>query len=435
MRLVTGKNEKSAVRRQSLDVFSCKYEKLFVSLQYTKITMTQSDRHIAYRELWSTYRSEVAFGVIVAAVVVASTWLSQFIPVPVFDNILTPLFNVCTATIALFGAWIIFRHTEGMRVRRLWGYVLIVWGISDLTYLICYMIAPMRILNMGAMQLTTHELLIGNLLGWMMTLYPTETLRPGWLTWKIVLWQLVPLTVLVVLDYIVPFSLWPLIAVYPYVLLVQVLTHIRAYRLWCEENYSTMDNIDVQWIIRYCIMLFLIGANYVYMCATHGHTRGFTQQWFVVFMLAYSTVQILFRKDPWEGLAGDKQKPKDDTPAEEAAATNEADCKKLEAWMEAEKPYLNPNFKLIDLRAVLPMNRSYISQLINSRYGCSFYQFVSRYRIEEAKRLMLEQPDMKLAEVAIRSGFSSPSVFSTIFSKETGVGPRDWSKSQTEQEG
>ena len=96
--------------------------------------------------------------------------------------------------------------------------------------------------------------------------------------------------------------------------------------------------------------------------------------------------------------------------------------------MEQEKPYLNPELKLIDLRVILPMNRTYLSQLINRAYGCNFYQFVTNYRIEEAKRLMREHPDMKVHEVAQLSGFASASVFSRTFTRETGLSPREWGK-------
>lgn len=94
--------------------------------------------------------------------------------------------------------------------------------------------------------------------------------------------------------------------------------------------------------------------------------------------------------------------------------------------MEAEKPYLNPEFRLLDLRQVLPLNRTYLSQLINEEYGCNFYQFVTNYRIEEAKRLMTEHPNMKIQDVADQCGFSSPVVFSRTFMRETGKSPRDW---------
>ena len=71
---------------------------------------------------------------------------------------------------------------------------------------------------------------------------------------------------------------------------------------------------------------------------------------------------------------------------------------------------------------------TYLSQFINDTYGCSFYQFVNRYRIEEAQRLMRECPEMKLDDVATRSGFSSRSYFTQVFTKEVGFSPREWGK-------
>ena len=195
-----------------------------------------------------------------------------------------------------------------------------------------------------------------------------------------------------------------------------------------------MEHISVQWIIRYCIMLFIIGANYVYMCSGHGHERGFTQQWFVIFMLAYSTEQILFRKDPWANIvesgefrderssqveSGEFNSPQDGLSGSERAGL-------LTQWMEQQKPYLNPEFKLMDLRAVLPMNRTYLSQFINDTYGCPFYQWINGLRIEEAKRLMTEQPEMTIEEVSKQCGFSYRRNFSRTFVEITGMTPSEW---------
>jgi len=375
--------------------------------------------------LWYNYKSEVIFGVVVVAIVVLSTYLSRFIPDDVYDNVLTPVFNICTFMVAFVGAWLIFRHSENMRIRRIWGWALLMWGLGDLSYLVCYLIAPMQLMNIGAEHITVYELLFGNLLGWVMVLYPTETLRPGWLTWKIVLWQLLPMMALVALDYLVPLNLWPVVALYPYALLILVLTHIREYRRWCEDNFSTLDNIDVQWIIRYCIMLAIIGINYVYICSAHAHTRGFTQQWFVILMLAYSTEQILYRKDPWQNLRTTAQEtePEDLTDTEQP---NEEYKETLEAWLEQEKPYLNPDFQLMDLRKVLPLNRTYLSQLINTEYGCTFYQWVSGLRIKEAKRLKSVHPELSAQEIAQRCGFSSRQTFTRAFLRETGQTPTNW---------
>ena len=377
------------------------------------------------------YQSGVIFCLSLTACVVVSLWLSQWIPTAYFDNVVTPILVVCTTTVALVGAWLMFRHSDGLRIRKAWGSTLVVWALADGAYLVCWVAAPLSVMNMGAYQLTTHELLIGNLLGWTLLLYPTEALRPQWLNGKRALLQLVPMIALVALDYILPVNLAPVIALYPFVLLGLLITHVRAYKIWCEENFSTLDDFDVQWIMRYLIMLVLVGCMYLYLCLSHSHTRGFTQLWLVIIMLAYSTEKILFQRDPWKMVLHTDLTDSQES-SEVQGVTGESENAKfraaLEQWMEAEKPYCNPDFRLIDLQQVLPMNRTYLSQFIHREYDCTFYQFVNRYRIEEAQRLKMKQPDIKLAEMSVRCGFSSPTVFTRTFTAIVGVTPRQWAK-------
>ncbi|MBO7052177.1 MAG: helix-turn-helix transcriptional regulator [Prevotella sp.] len=377
------------------------------------------------------YQSGVIFCLSLTACVVVSLWLSQWIPTAYFDNVVTPILVVCTTTVALVGAWLMFRHSDGLRIRKAWGSTLVVWALADGAYLVCWVAAPLSVMNMGAYQLTTHELLIGNLLGWTLLVYPTEALRPQWLNGKRALLQLVPMIALVALDYILPVNLAPVIALYPFVLLGLLITHVRAYKIWCEENFSTLDNFDVQWIMRYLIMLMLVGCMYLYLCLSHSHTRGFTQLWLVIIMLAYSTEKILFQRDPWKMVLHTDLTDSQES-SEVQGVTGESESAKfraaLEQWMEAGKPYCNPDFRLIDLQQVLPMNRTYLSQFIHREYDCTFYQFVNRYRIEEAQRLKMKQPDIKLAEMSVRCGFSSPTVFTRTFTAIVGVTPRQWAK-------
>ena len=375
------------------------------------------------------YQSGVIFFLILAACIAASIWLSRWIPCEQFDNIVSPFMSGITSAVAFMGAWLIFRHSDGLRIRKAWGLTLLTWGLADGAYLVCWMAAPLSVMNMGAYQLTTHELLIGNLLGWTLLLYPTEALRPQWLTVRRALLQLVPMFALVALDYILPVNLTPIISLYPFVLLGLLITYMRAYRIWCEENFSTLDDFDVQWIMRYLIMLVLVGG--VYLCLSHSHTRGFTQLWLVIFMLAYSTEKILFQRDPWKMVLRTDHADSEAIPEVPEIPENAENAKfraALEQWMEAEKPYCNPDFRLIDLQQVLPMNRTYLSQFIHREYGCTFYQFVNRYRIEEAQRLKLEQPDIKIGEASVRCGFSSPTVFTRTFTAIVGVTPRQWAK-------
>lgn len=387
------------------------------------------------RELYHDYKGEVLFFVIMAVCIVLSHWLSHYIPVDTFENIITPLQNAFAVSFCLMGSWLMFAHSEGMRIRKIWGYTLLIWGLIDASLLFTTYVFHIPILNIGVGALTAFELLVGNLLGWLFLIYPTETLRPGWLTIRRSLIQLLPMFAVVGLNYLLPIDLSPVIVLFPVVLGILLLAHIRAYRQWCEENFSSMDFIDVQWIMRYMIMLLLIGVSYMYLYISTSPTRAFTQQWLLILFILYSTEQILFRRDPWQALRSGEDVPlqvvlqaEPEVPEPAVPSANAEQRKQLEAWMETVKPFLNPEFRLMDLSEVLPMNRTYLSQLINAEYGCSFYQFANKYRIDEAKRLLREKPYLSVQEVASLSGFSSRVVFSNAFSKETGVSPREWSK-------
>ena len=176
------------------------------------------------------------FIVVCTACVLLSLWLSQYIPADIFDKIVSPLLFAGTVAVALFGAFLVFKHAEGMRMRKAWGWALLVWGIVDSFYILGWALAPSQEMDIGAHKLTTYELLLGNVLGWVLLLYPTEALRPGWLSFRHVLWHLLPMFLLVALDYVSPFNLRFLISLYPFVLIAFLISHVRAYRTWCEER-------------------------------------------------------------------------------------------------------------------------------------------------------------------------------------------------------
>jgi len=228
------------------------------------------------RNLWYEYKSEILFFVVISACAVLSHWLARFIPVDLFDGVITAVQNACTSTICLFGALLMFLRSEGMRIRKAWGWVLLLWGLADAFFLVQTYILRSPVLNIGGDAMSAFELLVANLLAWLLLVYPQEVIRPNWLTFGKALWQLLPMCALVGLDYLLPVDLRSIVMCYPVLLTMILVDHVRAYRLWCEENYSTMDNIDVQWIVRYLLMLLVLGLSLLYMCLTDNPARAFT---------------------------------------------------------------------------------------------------------------------------------------------------------------
>lgn len=99
---------------------------------------------------------------------------------------------------------------------------------------------------------------------------------------------------------------------------------------------------------------------------------------------------------------------------------------RIEQLMVQERLYLSPNLKIVDLVKQLNTNRNYIYRAINRGKGISFTEYVNGMRIDYAKNLIERNPEMTLAEVAMKSGFSSSTSFYRNFKSLTGMGPKDY---------
>jgi AraC-like DNA-binding protein len=343
------------------------------------------------------------------------------IPGELSERWLWPLLNACIATFCFFGAWLCLKHNDDNRTRIAWAVALLLWGLLEVVLVTGVVLYDIPFVKPGTEALTGNAMIVGCLFAWILFIYPLEALQPGHFVWWRSMLQLLPLPVMAILEYLLPIDLRLLIALYPLWLLGILIVQIRKYRQWCEDNFSTMDNIDAQWIMRYIVMLVIAGGSFFWLCISQDPSRVLTQDLYLFYMIAYTTERVLYRPDPWKQLRStvmDEQ--------EEVNPVNATYRATLEAWLDKEKPYLNPDFQLTDLRQVLPLNRTYLSQLINTEYGCTFYQFVNRRRIDEAKRMKIEHPDWTIQEICQRCGFSSPRVFYRTFARETGMTPKEW---------
>jgi two-component system response regulator YesN len=71
------------------------------------------------------------------------------------------------------------------------------------------------------------------------------------------------------------------------------------------------------------------------------------------------------------------------------------------------------------------MNSAYFSRLFKKECGVGFVEFLTRLRMDQAKRL-LETSDAKLLEVAEKVGFEDVNYFSKSFKKYTGISPSEY---------
>jgi AraC-like DNA-binding protein len=99
---------------------------------------------------------------------------------------------------------------------------------------------------------------------------------------------------------------------------------------------------------------------------------------------------------------------------------------KLDHIMQNEKVYLNNVIRLSDLAEMTSISKHHLSQILNQHYGLSFYDFVNRFRVQEAKNIISEQPKNTLLQVAFDAGFNNKTSFVNAFKKFENLTPSEF---------
>jgi len=98
-----------------------------------------------------------------------------------------------------------------------------------------------------------------------------------------------------------------------------------------------------------------------------------------------------------------------------------------------EKIHLRSNIGLIDIAIAINVSRNHASQVINEQFNMSFYDFINKYRIVEAKKIITNNNDdsnLNLTEIAYTVGFNNRISFYKAFKKFTGFSPSQYLKTK-----
>ena len=153
--------------------------------------------------------------------------------------------------------------------------------------------------------------------------------------------------------------------------------------------------------------------------AQTGGNRWLTTLLILAAMLVLAVCAYLFIRRRRSAV---EQEVSETMPAEAAAEL----MVRINQAMKSQKLYQNSDLKVTDLAAALGTNRRTVSDCINSQKGCTFTQFVNIYRVDHAKRVLRQNPDKKIADIYLESGFANEGSFFRTFKAVTGMTPKEW---------
>jgi len=208
------------------------------------------------------------------------------------------------------------------------------------------------------------------------------------------------------------------------------------------RNFSSMD-IDLNWLGKLIAIFGIVWTSLIIVAVIHHIFHLFSMEFCTDGLFLSLSVFIILI-----GYFGLKQKNiivgyKEEVEISGAQSRLQHTVSKLEgdeikkcfhkinSYMEAEEPYLDPDLTMPKLAESLQVPHHHLSQVINEIYGENFFNFINKYRVEEVKD-KIKNPEFSnysLLGIAMESGFNSKSAFNRVFKKFTGTTPSKFQES------
>ena len=203
-----------------------------------------------------------------------------------------------------------------------------------------------------------------------------------------------------------------------------------------RQIFSNIENKQLSWLRSLLIGYSVVWTVSMFYClSAHVYKSEASAAWVVAIgavtgfvFINYLFVNALRQPIIFSGLSAEESALL--TIGDEASAvpfSDSAFIHRLEQYMAEAKPHLYSNLTVEQLARKLEVQPRELSRAINQGLGQNFFEFVSGYRVEEAKRRLGDAANTdSILQIMYESGFNSKSVFNTAFKKATGKTPSQY---------
>lgn len=151
------------------------------------------------------------------------------------------------------------------------------------------------------------------------------------------------------------------------------------------------------------------------------------------YLLFYEQVENAFEQDiqSEEELLTNSETEHEIVSEKEVPKSYTEFIERIDNWIKTDG-YVQQGLTIKELSEILYTNRTYLSAYIKTTYKMTFREWITSLRLEYAKNILKEHPEINIQKLAESSGFLSQSNFIKLFSEKEGCTPAKWKKSNRE---
>ena len=221
-----------------------------------------------------------------------------------------------------------------------------------------------------------------------------------------------------------------------------IVAYRRAIRIFNETQaddigaYIEWLSIFTYWAVIFgvgCGLLTFLPDRYVYIWVLSSIPfYCYLFHCYQNYLLFYEQVENAFEQDiqsEEELLTNSGIEP--EMVSEEVPESYTEFIEKVDNWIKTDG-YVQQGLTIKELSKILYTNRTYLSAYIKTTYKMTFREWITSLRLEYAKNILKEHPEINIQKLAESSGFLSRSNFIKLFSEKEGCTPAKWKKSNRE---
>lgn len=228
------------------------------------------------------------------------------------------------------------------------------------------------------------------------------------------------------IDYLITISV--LVHMFVYIIIVYYTAKKHTKKI--KDSFSSIEKINLQWIQNIIRWLFVVVAvmtlNVVLYLIGYEHFVNIYTGIIVPILIVIIIYAIGYR-GLWqpEIFTSKIEEPKKYKKVVLESEKAEKYLESLISYMKSDKPYVKNDLTLKSLSEMSSIPYYHLSRIINENLKQNFFDFVNRYRIEEAKMKLFDPKfnHYSIFGIAQEVGFNSKSAFNIAFKKYTGKTP------------